>query len=88
VGPRKTTDPKFFEQCFLCKQPFQFGPHRYDGRYIASWGIMVCRSCEGGNWDGIVLHTHPDLVEHLKRRGVSVQLNKKGWLPLPPLGSS
>ena len=81
-----TTEPKFFEKCFLCKQSFQFGPHLYDGRHIASWGISVCRSCDAANWDGVVPDSHPDLIEHLKQRGVRIQLNGKGWLPLPPLG--
>jgi hypothetical protein len=83
----RTTELKFFQQCFLCKEPFQFGPHRYDGRWIGSWGINICCSCDASNWDGVVPHSHPDLIEHLKGRGVRVQLNENGWLPLPPRGS-
>ena len=87
MRPFLTTGPKFFDKCSLCKQPFQFGPHRYDGRHIASWGISVCRSCDAANWDGVVPESHPNLIEDLKQRGVRIQLNAKGWLPLPPKGS-
>jgi hypothetical protein len=67
VGQFLTTEPKFFDKCFLCKQSFQFGPHLYDGRHIASWGISICHSCDAANWDGVVPNSHPDLIEHLKQ---------------------
>ena len=78
-----TTGPKFIEKCFLCKQSFQLGPLRYDGRHIVSWSISICRSCDAASWDGVVPDSHPDLIEHLKQRGVRIQLNEKGWLPMP-----
>jgi hypothetical protein len=71
----------FFTNCFLCGRSFQYGPHIYDGR--PQWDIMVCMPCIQGNWDGIVLENHPRLAEHLKAKGIPVQLNAKGWLDWP-----
>ncbi len=70
-------------ECFLCKTQFQFGPHTYNGRRIPPWDIMVCSSCYGGNWDGLVLSSHPRLEAHLKARGIKIHLNEKGWLNWP-----
>lgn len=78
-----TTEPKFTCECFLCKSHFQFGPHVYDGRRIPRWDIMVCRRCYDGNWDGIVLESHPQLEKHLNALGIGVHLNEKGWLNWP-----
>lgn len=75
--------PRHMVPCFLCKRDFQFGPHVYAGRGVAAWGIRICRLCEDGNWDGIVTSSHPDLMDHLKERGVEVRFNPKGWLPIP-----
>lgn len=72
-----------FCDCFLCRQPFRFGPHEYRGRRIPPWDIMVCEICFQGNWDGIVPTTHPHLLEHLKVRGIKVGLNAKGWIDWP-----
>lgn len=83
-----TADPKFVAQCFLCKQGFQFGPHTYKGRRIPAWDIMICESCDNGNWDGVVPHTHPDLIQHLEKQGIGIRLNEKGWLDLPKRGSA
>lgn len=74
--------------CILCKRDFQFGPHRYAGRGLGQgWGVRICSICESANWDGIVPESHPDLMAHLKSRGVPIRLNSKGWLPIPPLGT-
>jgi hypothetical protein len=81
---RRELDKPIFSTCFLCKQPFQFGPHAYLGKYIRQWDIEVCNHCYGGNHDGIVLEQHPDLVEHLNTKGITVQLNNRGWLDWPP----
>jgi hypothetical protein len=69
--------------CFLCKRDFQFGPNRYAGRGIGAWNIRICDLCESMNHDGIVPHQHPELMAHLAQQGVTVQLNAKGWLPIP-----
>ncbi len=75
---------KIMISCFLCDREFQFGPHRYEGRAIAPWGsIPICDACLAGNHDGIVLERHPKLKAHLEERGISITLNKKGWLDIP-----
>ena len=51
---------KIMIPCGLCGGEFQFGPHRYAGRPVASWGISVCDTCESMNWDGIVPQQHPE----------------------------
>jgi len=81
-------DPKFFEECFLCKRSFQFGPHRYAGRRIPQWNIMICEGCDNGNWDGIVPSRSPQLIAHLHTLGVEIRLNEKGWIDLPRRGSA
>jgi hypothetical protein len=83
-----TADHKVIVECFLCKQGFQFGPHAYNGRRIAAWDIMVCKSCDDGNWDGVVTESHPDLLQHLETRGIEIRLNEKGWLDLPKRGAT
>lgn len=74
---RATTD------CFLCKRVFQVGPHRYEGRRVPAWDIMICDICRSSNWDGVVPTVHPDLIDHLQARGIDYQLNRKGWLDIP-----
>ena len=69
--------------CFLSQRDFQYGPHIYDGRRVPQWDIMVCKHCHAGNWDGIVIESHPRLAAHLKSRGIEICLNEKGWLDWP-----
>lgn len=71
------------QQCALCHREFQFGHHRYDGRHIPQWNVYICEWCEAGNADGIQPHQHQDLINDLRARGVVVQLNSRGWLPIP-----
>ncbi len=80
-------EPKFMYDCFLCQRPFQFGRHLYAGRPIRQWDIIACDICLSSNWDGLVPSQHPRLIEHLNARGVPIQLNEQGWLPIPPRGS-
>jgi hypothetical protein len=44
---------------------------------------MICDGCEGANWDGVVLETHPWLAAHLQKLGIPSALNEKGWLLIP-----
>jgi hypothetical protein len=81
--PMTTDGDKILYECILCHRPFQFGPHVYDGRHIAVWGVEICSRCIAANWDGIMLDRHPDLVERLNAKGVQVTLNQKGWLNIP-----
>jgi len=77
-------DDRVMYDCFLCKRPFQFGPHIYQGKPVKAWGgIMVCESCLEGNRDGIVPGTYPHLTEHLKARGTPIAFNTKGWIEWP-----
>jgi hypothetical protein len=69
--------------CFLCDQPYQFGPHAYDGRHVGSWGVEICSHCVQGNWDGLVPEQHPRLIEHLKAMGIPIALNPMGFLNIP-----
>jgi hypothetical protein len=65
------------------RQKFEFGPHLYRGRKIHVWEIMVCESCYGSNHDGIVPGRFARLEPYLKRRGIEVKLNDKGWIAWP-----
>ncbi len=80
-------EPKFMYDCFLCRKPFEFANGVYDGRSINPWGIRACRICTSSNWDGLVPDQHPRLIEHLKAKGIPIELNARGWLPIPPIGS-
>ena len=73
--------------CFLCERPFRFGPSAYHGRHVRQWGIMLCQRCEQSNWDGIVLEGHPRLEARLKAEGITIKVNAKGWLDIPPRSS-
>ena len=44
--------PRLMEYCVTCGKTFQFGPGVYDGKHIARYQAMVCRTCYEGNWDG------------------------------------
>jgi hypothetical protein len=80
----KIEGEKIFYDCILCQKPFQFGPHVYNGRHIAEWDTQICDSCVKWNWDGVVPERHPRLMEHLREKGISVHLNARGWLDVPP----
>jgi hypothetical protein len=55
-----------FYPCFLCNQPFQFGPHPYNGQPVRAWDVMLCDRCLRANHDGIVLDEHPRLAALLR----------------------
>jgi hypothetical protein len=77
------TDEPIFYDCFLCKFPFRFGPHVYEGRYIWKWSLAICNHCYSDNWDGVDPSEHPDLIPHLKGHGVAIEKNERGWIDLP-----
>jgi len=79
----KMQGEKIFYDCFICRRPFQFGPHIYNGRHISAWSVEICDRCLGANWDGFVLEAHPRLQTHLIEKGVPIKLNAKGWLDIP-----
>ena len=74
---------KILIECLLCKHPFQFGPHRYEGRHIGSWEMSLCDICLSSNQDGIIADHHPQLVEHLQFHGKTFTLDEKGRIPSP-----
>jgi hypothetical protein len=79
----KMDGDKIMYDCILCGLPFQFGPHVYKGRHIKAWDAEICDGCIAANWDGIMVENHPNLVEHLKAKGVQIALNPMGWLNIP-----
>jgi hypothetical protein len=74
---------KVMYNCFLCRSSFQFGPHRYDGKPVNAWGIVVCLRCKSANWDGIVPTTYPHLIAHLNEKRIEPEINVKGWICWP-----
>ena len=69
--------------CDLCGRSFQFGPHRYDGRWISHYQMSLCSICMSSNEDGIGPLREPIFEAHLKRNGIPLpSKNKKGWYPL------
>jgi hypothetical protein len=75
--------PHMRVHCFLCKRPFEFGPPRSEGRRIDEWNVMVCYSCRTANWDGIPPLSYPHLIDHLRWRGIDIQLNRFGRISWP-----
>lgn len=70
-------------RCFLCQQKIKLGPHRYEGRNIPAWGILICNNCRRANHDGIVPSTYPHLIKHLDDQNIDYQLNAEGWIDIP-----
>ena len=73
----------YMAECFLCKKPFQFGPHIYNGRKIPAWDMLVCSGCYTGNWDGIVPEVRPHIIPYLQSKEIEVKLNQQGWIDWP-----
>jgi hypothetical protein len=72
--------------CDLCRREFQFGPHRYAGRKVVSWDIMICETCDNMNWDGIDPHRHPELMRRLRAEGVPLRELRGGFIAIPSRG--
>ena len=69
--------------CAVCGNPFQHGPHRYEGHKLELYGgVFCCDSCWKSNWDGWGPVAEPRILAILKEKGLpDPQRNKKGWLP-------
>jgi hypothetical protein len=80
----KMDGDKVLLECNLCHHWFQFGLGIYKGRNITAWDAQICDWCLAANYDGIMPDRHPGLIEHLRRRGIAISLNSKGWLDIPP----
>ena len=71
-------------ECFLCSRKFQFGPYEYDGRYIETWEIDICRPCIRANYSGIDLNEYPKLKKLLEDKiWLVIPLNSSGLLDIP-----
>lgn len=68
--------------CDLCGSEYQFGPHIYNGKYIARYKLAVCMPCYEGNWDGWAPHYEENILKHLKSKELPIpERNSNGWLP-------
>jgi len=43
---------QIWHECGLCGGRFQYGPHRYEGHFIARYKLVACDRCWQGNADG------------------------------------
>ncbi len=77
------TKEKIMLNCDTCGNPYQEGPHRYEGHKLHRYGgIMVCDGCWQGNHDGWNPHFEPILLGILKEKGLPVpERNEQGLLP-------
>ncbi len=69
--------------CDLCGREFQSGPHRYAGRKVVSWDIMICETCDNMNWDGIDPRRHPELMRRLRAEGAPMRELRGGFIAIP-----
>ena len=73
---------EIMETCLLCGKRFQMGPHRYDGKLIAGYKMLVCQSCYSGNWDGWAPYYEDRIIKHLEEMQLPTpDRNDKGLLP-------
>ena len=69
--------------CFTCGLPFQFGPHKYDGKHLPAYQFTVCRGCYSSNWDGWAPAYQDKIVAHMETKGLPLpKRNAAGWLPV------
>jgi len=69
-------------KCPLCDTEFEFGLHRYEGRYLPQYKVTVCNSCYQINWDGWAPCHEPKLLAVLEAKNLaSPPRNPKGLLP-------
>ena len=68
--------------CGLCGRSVRMGPHHYDGTWIPTYQITMCKPCFTGNWDGISPSFEKKLEKHLELKGLPIpERNAKGWYP-------
>jgi hypothetical protein len=78
----KMHDNTIMYDCDFCSQKFQMGPHIYNGKYIKTYKILVCKSCYGSNWDGWSPHHESILLKHIEKHGLIIpKRNDEGYLP-------
>lgn len=72
-------EPRIFK-CPCCGASFQHGTHRYEGKYIPRYEVLVCRNCYESNREGWA--NDKWLLEHLKSRNIPIpNTNTNGVLP-------
>lgn len=69
---RKPEEIKVMIPCDMCGASFQFGPHRYDGKYIGAYKLTVCKTCFEANWDGWSPAYERRLEKHLRKNGIAL----------------
>lgn len=74
---------RFMFQCAVCDQPYQHGPHRYEGHKLELYGdVFCCGPCWDGNWDGWGPRAEPRILAILNQKKLPIPArNGKGWLP-------
>jgi hypothetical protein len=78
----KMDDVRFMKTCSLCNMPYQYGPHRYDGKHIPRYDLDVCTGCYKANEDGWSPAHEKKILKHLEEKGLPrPERNEKGWLP-------
>lgn len=76
------SEDKKTHTCFTCGQNFQFEKHNYDGKWIPTYQIEVCRSCWQFSWDGWTGDRAEKIEKHLKEEGIPVpERDENGRLP-------
>ena len=74
---------KFMVKCDLCGMSFQFGPHKYDGKYLSDYKMSVCQGCLNAHWDVVGSSHEKQFKDHLKANNIQTpERNAKGWYPL------
>lgn len=69
--------------CFLCEREFHYGEHRYEGKPVIGYGIMVCDMCRSANHDGIGPVYEAKVLNHCERNNLSKpEPNESGRLVL------
>lgn len=80
---RINDDYEILLRCQFCDKEFQHGHHRYEGKYLPHYGLLLCSGCYKGNWDGIGPFYEDKFTNHLAERGIELpERNSKGWYPL------
>ncbi|HJU16860.1 MAG TPA: hypothetical protein VJ770_10360 [Stellaceae bacterium] len=75
--------------CCVCGEQLQFVKSPHPGRSVSQWGdLIICRECERDNHDGIVIASHPDLPERIKKAGGAFVLSMEGHIVIPPIDSN
>ena len=74
---------KCMVKCDLCSRMFQFGPHKYDGKYLRKYEMSVCQGCLNSHHDGVGPSHEKQFTDHLITKNIKLpDRNAKGWYPL------